>query len=59
MPTAEQLLAEKIAVIARIRQYAEVMTTDKRMKVLGQILLREIERIEKEEAERTARGERA
>jgi hypothetical protein len=46
-------LDEKRAVIARIREYCTVMTTDRRMRVMGSILLGEIDRIEREEAERT------
>lgn len=43
---------EKRRVIARIREYVEPWRRDKRMKVMGEILLREIDRIEREEAER-------
>jgi hypothetical protein len=53
---AQALAAEKEAVIARIKAYLEPWQRDKRMKVMGEILMREIERIEQEEAEKTARG---
>ena len=43
------------AVIARIREYVEPWKRDKRMKILGEMLLREIDRIEAEEAARTQR----
>lgn len=46
---------EKAAVIARIKQYVEPWKNDKRMRIMGQIFLREIERIETEEAEKTQR----
>lgn len=51
-------LAEKEAVIARIKAYVAPWKTDKRMRIMGGIFLREIDSIEKEEAERTAKGER-
>lgn len=43
---------EKAAVIERIKAYVAPWRTDKRMKVMGEILLREIERAETEEAAR-------
>lgn len=46
---------EKKAVIARIKQYVEPWKRDKRMKILGEMLLREIQRIEDEEARKTQR----
>ena len=46
---------EQRLVIARIRKYFEPWLHDKRMKVSGEIVLREIDRIEKEEAERAGR----
>lgn len=49
------LLEEKKAVIERIKQYVEPWKTDKRLRVLRDMFLREIGRIEKEEAERTQR----
>lgn len=57
-PSAEERLAEKIAVIARLRSYLAVMQQDKRMRVMANILLGEIDRAEREEAARTERGER-
>ena len=49
---------EARAVVERIKRYVEPWMNDKRMRIMGGILLREIERVEKEEAEKTARGER-
>jgi hypothetical protein len=49
---------EKVAVIERIKAYIAPWMTDKRMKIMGQIMLREIERYEKEEAEKTERDGR-
>lgn len=46
-------LAEKTAVVQRIKEYVGVWTQDKRMRVMGEIVLREIERIEREEAARS------
>ena len=43
------------AVIERIKEYIAVMKQDKRMRVMAQILLDHVARIEKEEAERTQR----
>ena len=49
-------LEEKEAVIARIKAYITPWLSDKRMRISGEIILREIERIEREESE-TTRGE--
>lgn len=57
-PSAEHLAAEKGAVVHRIKSYIGVMRQDKRMRTMAEILLREIERIEQEEAAKTARRER-
>ena len=46
------------AVLARVKEYVGVMKQDKRMRVMAGILLDHVARIEREEAERTARGER-
>lgn len=43
------------AVIARIRKYFEPWLHDKRMKISGEIVLGEIDRIEKEEMEKVGR----
>lgn len=52
------LARERGAVIERTRAYFAVMKTDKRMRVMAEIVEREIERYEKEEAARSrdARG---
>jgi hypothetical protein len=47
---------EQAAVIERIKAYIRPMETDKRMRIFGGMLLREIERAQKEEAERTRQG---
>lgn len=49
------LYEEKKAVIERIKAYMEPWKRDRRMRVMGEILLGEIARIEKEEAERAAK----
>lgn len=49
------LYEEKKAVIERIKAYVEPWKRDRRMRVMGEILLGEIARIEKEEAERAAK----
>lgn len=54
----QSALAEKEAIIARIKAYIAPWKTDKRMRIMGEIFLREIDRIEKEEAERSASGGR-
>lgn len=43
------------AVIARIRKYFEPWLHDRRMRISGEIVLREIDRIEKEELEKAGR----
>lgn len=50
-------LAEKEAVLRRLREYFGVMQRDKRMKVMGEILMRELARIEEEEREKAGRPE--
>jgi len=47
------LAQEKAAVIERIKAYLEPWKNDKRMRVMGEILLKEIARVEQEEAERS------
>lgn len=49
-------LEEKEAVLTRIKQHVAVWLQDKRMRIAGEILLRDIERIENEE--RSARERR-
>lgn len=49
---------ERDAVVARIKAYLAPWARDKRMKVMGEILLKEIGRIEQEEARRTRDGAR-
>lgn len=49
------LYEEKKAVVERIKAYVEPWKRDRRMRVMGEILLGEIARIEKEEAERAAK----
>ena len=57
-PTDAERVAELEAVVQRVKSYISVMTHDKRMRVMADILLREIDRIEEEEAAKTARGGR-
>ena len=52
-------IEEQRAVIERIRTHVGVWLHDKRMRIAGEILLAEIDRIQAEEAERTRRGDRA
>lgn len=49
---------EARAVIEGIKAHVEPWKNDKRMKIMGEILLGHIARIEKEEAERTQKGGR-
>ncbi|HUR69495.1 MAG TPA: hypothetical protein VM370_09640 [Candidatus Thermoplasmatota archaeon] len=49
------LADERAAVIARIKGYVGLWQHDRRMKVMGEILLGEIARIEKDEADRSQR----
>jgi hypothetical protein len=46
-------LEEQKAIMARIKAYIGLWKTDKRMKILGRILLDEFQRIENEEGEKT------
>lgn len=52
-------LAEKEAVIARVKAYLEVGLQDKRMRIWTKILLDEVARIEREEREKTQSGGRS
>lgn len=52
-PTDRALYEEKRAVIERIKRHIGIWEEDKRMRIFGRLLLREIDRIETEEAERT------
>lgn len=45
-------LAQKQAVIDRIKAHVGLWKQDKRMRIMGEILLADIERIEREEAAR-------
>lgn len=51
-------LEEKKAVIERIRAHIALWKGDKRLRIAGEILLRDIQRFEQEEAEKTQRGDR-
>lgn len=56
-----KLLAERDearAIVARIKEHIGLWTLDKRLRIAGEIILRDIQRFEAEEAERTERGER-
>ena len=52
-----ELDAQK-AVLARVKQYVSFWLQDRRMKVSGEILLKEIARYEREESERATRDAR-
>lgn len=49
---------EQQAVLDRVKEMLALWRQDKRMKLMGEILLGDIARFEKEEAERTAQGAR-
>ncbi len=52
----ETKLEERKAVIERIRAHIALWKGDKRLRIAGEILLRDIERFEREEAEKTRSG---
>ena len=58
-PDLAAALAEKEAVLTRIKEHFGVWTRDRRMRIMGEMILRDIERFEREEAEKTRRGDRA
>lgn len=53
---ASEPACEHEAVVARIKSYVGLWLQDRRMKVSGEILLKEIARYEREEAEKRRRG---